>query len=168
MRGDDGSMTDWNRFRTAAPELADLAQGAFERTGLGYLATLRRDGSPRISGIEPLFHDGLIWMGMMPDSRKALDLRRDPRMALHSANEDKEVTAGDARVSGRAHEQVTDEEIEAARRMFTEMTGQAPPPGPMNVFTVEVSEVVFVRPEDGRLVVRSWTPDRGFQRVERG
>src|SRR5207245_11850 len=86
----------------AAPDLAPLARARFEATGLGLLATLRRDGSPRISGIEPLFTSDELWLGMMPGSRKVTDLLRDPRFALHSATEDKQVTHGDARISGRA------------------------------------------------------------------
>jgi hypothetical protein len=54
----------------------------FEATGLGLLATLRADGSPRVSGLEPLFALGELWFGMMPESRKALDLLRDPRFAI--------------------------------------------------------------------------------------
>ena len=160
-------MTNWSDVRTAAPDLAEIVQARFDATGLGYLATLRRDGSPRISGNEPLFYGAEIWMGMMWESRKALDLRRDHRMALHSANEDKDLVAGDARISGRAREHTTAEEIEQARQMFADATGQAPPPGPMHLFTVDISEVVFVRPEEDRLVIRTWNPAGGERRHER-
>src|ERR687886_3125309 len=95
-------MAAWKDVASSAPELAALVRARFEATGLGLLATLRRDGSPRISGIEPLFTDDELWLGMMPESRKADDLLRDPRFALHSATEDKQVTHGDARLSGRA------------------------------------------------------------------
>ncbi len=49
------------------------------------IATLRRDGSPRVSGNELRFIDGEVWLGMMPGSVKALDLLRDPRVAVHGA-----------------------------------------------------------------------------------
>ena len=167
MGPDDPMMTNWSDVQHAAPDLAELVRSRFEATGLGYLATIPRDGSPRISGNEPLFSGGEIWLGMMWESRKAMDLRRDARLALHSANEDKEVAGGDARVSGRAREHTTPEEIDAARRMFAEETGQAPPPGPMHLFSIDVSEVVFVRPEDDRLVIRTWSPASGERRHER-
>src|ERR687886_1463709 len=95
-------MPAWKEVAAAAPELAALVRKRFEATGLGLLATLRRDGAPRISGIEPLFTDDELWLGMMPGSRKAADLLRDPRFAFHSATVDKQVTHGDAKLSGRA------------------------------------------------------------------
>jgi hypothetical protein len=163
----DPTMTNWNDVLTATPELARLVQERFEATGLGYLATIRRDGSPRISGNEPLFHGGEVWLGMMWESRKALDLRRDARMALHSASIDKDVTEGDARISGRAVEHTSEDEIARARIMFADANGQAPPPGPMHLFSLDIDELVVVRPENDRLVVRSWTSTGGNRRHER-
>src|SRR5919198_1030257 len=108
-------MASWSSVTSAAPELAKTVRARFEATGLGLLATLRRDGSPRISGIEPLFTADDLWLGMMPGSRKASDLVRDPRFALHSATVDKQVTQGDAKVGGRAV-LVEDEQTKAAFR----------------------------------------------------
>src|SRR4051812_49049254 len=85
-------MATWTDIEADAPELAATVRARFEAHGMGLLATLRRDGSPRISGIEPLFALGELWMGMMPGSRKAADVVRDPRFALHSATTDKDVT----------------------------------------------------------------------------
>ena len=87
------------------------------------LATLRRDGSPRISGIEVTFADGQLWLGMMPDSRKALDLQRDPRFALHSAPLDADLKDGDAKISGRAsmrHRRSHDEGVRGRREGLCE------------------------------------------------
>src|SRR5256885_14815302 len=95
-------MVAWRTLEQMVPELASLVRERFDAFGLGLLATLRRDGSPRISGIEPLFTDDELWLGMMPKSLKALDLFRDGRFSLHSATTDKQVTNGDARVSGVA------------------------------------------------------------------
>src|SRR5215211_2703531 len=106
------SMPNWNQFTDAAPELADAVRGCFEAHGLALLATVRRDGSPRISGIEAFFADGELWLGMMDASLKARDLQRDPRLALHNATVDKDVADGDAKVGGRAIE-VTDDETKA-------------------------------------------------------
>src|SRR5688572_26094102 len=102
-------MTSWTDASAAAPELATAVHDRFAATGLGYLATLRADGSPRISGIEPFWWEGDVWLGMMWESRKAFDLRRDPRFSLQSANVDKNVADGDARISGRAEETFDDE-----------------------------------------------------------
>jgi hypothetical protein len=159
--------TNWKRFEHQAPELADLVRGRFQSTGLGFLATLRRDGSPRVSGIEPLVGPEDVLMGMMWRSLKALDLQRDPRCALHSASIDKAVAEGDARISGRAVEHTDDRALAAGRQAFSDATGHPPPEGPMHLFTIDITEVMFLCVERDHLVVRSWTPAGGERRVER-
>jgi Pyridoxamine 5'-phosphate oxidase len=74
----------WAEFEAAAPELAELGRERFERSGVALLGTLRRDGSPRISPVEPFFVSGHLLLGLLPASLKARDLRRDPRCVLHS------------------------------------------------------------------------------------
>src|ERR671926_222591 len=132
-------MPNWKEVAAAAPELAALVRARFEATGLGLLATLRRDGSPRISGIEPLFTDDELWLGMMPDSRKATDLLRDPRFALHSATVDKQVTEGDARLSGQAVLVEDDETKAAFRKAFEAQNGYPVPPGEFTLFRADVT-----------------------------
>ena len=78
-------MPSWSEVEAAVPELAKAAQEAFDAHKHKVLATLRADGSPRLSGNEAVFRDGEVWLGMMHRSLKALDLKRDPRMELHSA-----------------------------------------------------------------------------------
>ena len=160
-------MTTWNDVHQAAPDLADLVRGRFEATGLGYLATLRRDGSPRVSGIEPLFADGMVWLGMMPQSRKALDLRHDPRLCLHAANIDKNIGDGDARISGVAFEHESEADLDRARAAFEAATGSPPPSGPMHLFSIDVTEAMFLGVGDDRLVIRTWTPAVGERHIER-
>lgn len=70
------------------------------------MATVRADGSPRISGIEAKFIDGDLWFGSMPRSRKGADLARDPRFSLHSGSDDPPGWKGDAKLSGLAEEVV--------------------------------------------------------------
>ena len=76
VRRENGAMTSWQDLERAAPELAAALEGRFAAHKHALLATLRRDGSPRISGIETSFRNGELWLAMMPDSRKAADLRR--------------------------------------------------------------------------------------------
>ena len=161
-------MGTWREVASAAPELAALVRARFEATGLGLLATVRRDGSPRISGIEPLFTDDELWLGMMPDSRKAIDLLRDPRFALHSATIDKQVTQGDAKVGGRAV-LVEDEPTKAAfGAAFKAHTGADIPPGPFTLFRAEVLEVSTVQPAGGdHLNIDYWREGQPPRRVER-
>jgi hypothetical protein len=170
--GDAAAMTTWDDVHAATPELAELVRARIEEHGLAYLATLRADGSPRISGIEPLFADGELWLGMMDGSRKAADLLRDPRLELHGATVDKAVTAGDVRVSGRAVE--VDETAQATfRRRFAEHNGQEPPPGPFHLFRVDVTRLACTRPGPGpggevdHLDIDTWTVDRGVSHVDR-
>ena len=167
MEGDARCMASWNEFDEQAPDLASLVRRRFEATGLGYLATLRRDGSPRISGIEPLIGPDEVWMGMMPDSLKALDLRRDPRCALQAASIDKEVREGDARIAGRAVEHLSDDDLAHARRQFAEATGQEPPDGPMHLFHIDLTEVTLLTVATDHLVIRTWNPEAGERRIER-
>jgi hypothetical protein len=103
---------------------------------------------------------------MMPDSLKALDLRRDPRLALHSATVDPELVDGDARISGRAVE-VTD-----AGAMTALVEGDArreDGASAGHVFRVDVTELMLIKigePAD-HLVISSWHAGRGVERVER-
>ncbi len=161
-------MTNWNDVTAAAPELAADVQARFDAHGLGLLATLRADGSPRISGIEPWFGTGEVWIGMMWQSLKALDLLRDPRLSLHSATIDTEVAEGDARISGRAVLVDAEDEVAAALGEFHRSTGNEAPPGQMHLFRIDVTEIMWIKPEGGdHLLIRSWTPERGERRVER-
>lgn len=161
-------MTTWNDVCDAAPELAGLVQRRFEATGLGFLATLRRDGSPRITGIEPSFWDGELWLGSMWEARKALDLRRDPRLALHAASIDKEVKEGDARISGRAEELPDGDRKTAVGRAFSEVSEFDPEVhGPWHLFRVDVTEVVMVQPGGDALAITTWRPGEAPRRIER-
>ena len=154
-------MASWQEFATDAPALAEAARERFSARKHHTMATLRRDGSPRISGTEVQIRDGQLWLGSMPGSRKGADLRRDGRLALHSASEDPPDWRADARVAGRAVE-VTDVSVKQA------FAGTADEPA-FDLFTVDIAEVVLVRlgePAD-HLVIESWHEGRGVQRTER-
>jgi len=160
-------VASWQEVEEAAPALAERVRDRFAAHGLGVLATLRRDGRPRVSGVEPLIADGELWLGMMPGSRKGLDLRRDPRFALHAASVDTEVRHGDAKVAGWAVEVLDEQAGERFRLAFAAGTGRAPPPGPMQLFRADLDEVVLVRPEGELLVIESWHEGRGVTRLQR-
>jgi len=142
-------MTTWREVEAAEPEFARRVQELFDAHKHKTLATLRADGSPRISGIETAFRDGELTFGSMPDARKGADLKRDPRLALHSATVDPVEGAeadwpGEAKISGRAVD-----------------TGDG--------FRVDVAEVVHthLNPAATLLVVEWWTPGGGLRKVER-
>ncbi len=167
MGWDTRRMVSWSDVVAAAPELAARVQARFEAHGLGLLATLRRDGSPRISGIEPLFALDELWLGMMPGSRKAADLLRDPRFALHSATADKQVTAGDAKLTGRAVAVCDQASLDRFARAFEAHTGYPPGAGPFSLFRADVLEVSMLKPAGDHLDIAWWRPGGPVQRVER-
>jgi Pyridoxamine 5'-phosphate oxidase len=155
-------MASWSEVEAAAPQLSELARSYFDAHVHKTLATLRRDGSPRISGSEVIFADGDMWLGSMWLAVKALDLRRDPRFALHSGSADPAEWKGDAKVAGRV-EEVEDDERKA------EVTGGEAPSGPMHLFRCDITELVVVRlgePAD-HLVIESWHEGRGLSRLRR-
>jgi hypothetical protein len=160
-------MATWSDVSAAAPELAQRVRDRFEAHGLAFLATLRRDGSPRISGLEPLFAMDDLWLGMMPASRKADDLMRDPRFALHSATVDKQVTSGDAKLSGLARPVTAPEELERYARAFKAATGYDPGSGPFTLFRADIQEVSFLMPAGDHLDISWWREGSGLQSVER-
>ncbi|MEY2474994.1 MAG: hypothetical protein QOG87_309 [Actinomycetota bacterium] len=159
-------MASWRDVTAAAPDLAAEVRSRFEATGLGLLATIKKDGGPRISGIEPFFTDDELWLGSMPDSRKAADLGRDPRLALHSATEDKDVKQGDAKVNGRAVLVEDEETFEAFRTAFRERHGGVPD-GPFPLFRVDVTDVSILRPAGDHLDIRWWNEREGARQVDR-
>jgi len=152
----------WKAIEQADPEFAGRVRRLFDAGRHKTLATLRADGSPRMSGIECEFTDGELRFGSMTGARKAADLKRDPRFALHGPTfhpeEGKESDwPGEAKIAGRAfpaRTQIADEVIEG-------------PDGEM--FIADITEVVItgLNAEATKLVIESWTPARGLRKVER-
>jgi hypothetical protein len=138
-------MASWSEVEAQAPELAGAAKAYFDKHKHKTLATLRRDGSPRISGSEAEFRDGELTFGSMWRAVKALDLLRDPRFALHSGSDEPDAGwTGDAKVAGRAEEVAAD--------------------GKSHSFRADITELVVVRlgePAD-HIVIESWHEGRGI------
>lgn len=156
---------NWGEAAAAAPELAAKVQQRFEAHGLALLATLRKDGSPRIAGIETLFGEGELWLGMMPKSLKARDLLRDARLALHSATTDKMVSNGDAKVSGVARHVEDEETFERYRTASGGAEGQTL--GGFHLFRVDVKEMSFLAPAGDHLDIEWWSEAGGYRQVDR-
>jgi hypothetical protein len=94
-------MTTWAEFTEQAPRIAAVFTRRYAATGkLCLLATLRSDGFPRISPLEPTIFEGQLWIVGMPHTTKFHDLARDPRFCLHTATVDPQVTDGDAKLWG--------------------------------------------------------------------
>lgn len=152
----------WKAIEQAAPEFAARVRRLFDAGRHKTIATLRADGSPRISGIECEFADGELRFGSMTGARKGADLKRDPRFALHGptfhpVEGNESAWPGEAKIAGRAT---------AVGRATTSDVSE---PTDGDMFIADITEVVItgLNAEASRLVVESWTPDRGLQRVER-
>jgi hypothetical protein len=156
-------VASWSEIEVEAPKLSARAREFLDAFVHKTLATLRRDGSPRISGSEIIFAEGEIWLGSMWHSLKALDLQRDPRFALHSGSPDPDAGwRGDTKLAGRV-EEIDDEERKD--RIFEGKGG----PGPSHLFRCDVAELVTVTLADPptHLVIESWHEGRGVTRRER-
>ena len=153
----------WGHFEREAPEFAARLSARFDSHRHAVLATLRRDGSPRLSGLEVPIRDGHLWLAMMPGSRKAADLDRDARFSLHSAPDAEELPHGDARIDGRAAA-ATAAEVDlfvAGHRMAIE------DPAAMALYTSRVSRATLTRVDGDELVIEHWTPTEGLTEVRR-
>lgn len=132
-------MTTWQEFSAAAPKIAAIFTRRHAAAGnLCMLATLRSDGFPRISPIEPRIADGQLWLEGMPDTLKFRDLERDPRFCLHTATVDTHVSDGDAKLWG----------------VVFDVDGK-PPRQP---FAVDVTGASALEVADGHLDVTIWRP----------
>jgi pyridoxamine 5'-phosphate oxidase-like protein len=154
-------MASWGEIAAEQEQFAWRARACFDAGIHKTIATLRLDGSPRISGIETIWAGEDLWFGSMPRARKAIDLRRDPRFALHSPSGDPPQWERDAKLSGRA-EEITD----ADRRL--EVFGSSSY-SESHLFRAEISELVVVGLNEARdkLVIEFWSEGRGLQTIER-
>ena len=158
-------MARWQEIVDSSPQFADAVRRLLDGRTHKTIATLRAAGAPRISGIETFFAEGELWFGSMPSARKALDLRRDPRFALHSGSVDPPEWEGDAKLSGHA-EEVTDPD---RRLAIFGSQGSDPPSSDAHLFRADIDEAVLVGLNQARdrLVIELWRPGRELKRIER-
>jgi hypothetical protein len=147
-------VASWGELEAAEPEFASRMRSLMTSRKHLTMATLRRDGSPRISGTEVELVDGQLRLGSMPRAVKAMDLRRDPRIAIHGPTEDPPSSApaawkGEAKIAGNATEIESDD--------------------PSHRFVIDIQEAVIthLNQTGDRLVVELWSPARGLRTFER-
>lgn len=147
----------WSALEQREPALAALARERLGGPGVVLVVTIRADGSPRLSPVEPLFWRRDLWLSMGWQTRKARDLARDPRILVHSVVSDREGTSGEVKLRGLAVP-VTDADIERdyAETVAAEL-GWEPEPGRFHLFRVDVGDVTYIR----------WDPDTNDQFVTR-
>ena len=164
-------MARWQDLVDAEPAFAEDVKARFDAQKHKLLATLRKDGSPRISGIETTFAEGDVWLGMMPGSRKAQDLQRDGRFALHTSSVDppegdESSWLGDAKMSGVA---VEEHDPEVRRQVLGDQGGGGQDPSQVPVFRLDIAEVVLTRVGESadHLLIQFWRPGSPLQAVPR-
>ncbi len=149
-RGPGGDGTSWGTFVEAAPELAGRIRARFAANLHHVIGTVRPGGAPRLSGTEVRIGDDQVTVGMMPGSRKLDDVRRDPRVELHSAPLEEDLAEGDAKLAGR----------------LVPMDG---PAGgvPGSHFRLAIELASLVRVEGDELVIVTWRPGDRVRTVRR-
>lgn len=153
----------WDEFERRCPEIATIARHRFETDQLVMVGTLRRDGSPRVSPCECDFAAGRLVVSMMWRSRKALDLLRDPRIAVHSVTSNKDGTDGDVKLYGRVVDEQDPEVRTAFRDAIRARIDWAPDEPNYHCFSVDVEGAGFIRFGDQKTVL-GWGPVRGLRR----
>jgi hypothetical protein len=156
----------WSELEHAQPRLAELAQQRLITPGVVLVGTIRRDGTPRLSPVEPLVMESDLWLSMMWRSTKAADLLRDPRILVHSVITRREGSDGEFKIRGTARA----ENDPAVNRRYADTVaaslGWEPEPGRFHLFAVDIDDVAFIRYDDasGDQFVATWPPGREFVR----
>jgi hypothetical protein len=162
MRG--GHLTRWDEFTADCSRIAAIAEERLRKDELVILGTIRPDGSPRLSPCEVDFAAGRLLLGMMWQSRKAMDLLRDPRIAVLSVPPDRMAATGDVKLYGRVVDE-RDPEVRAAfRDEITRRIDWAPDEPNYHLFSLDVEQAAFIRFGDERLAL-AWDREHGFREV---
>jgi hypothetical protein len=141
-------MSTWGEFEQAAPELGATGRAVVERHGFMLLGTIRRDGTPRISPVEVQLVQGELAMCLIRDSAKAVDVRRDPRVVLHSPMLSADDPNSELKLRGRLL-LVADAALQAAAAQWT-------PPPDFDVFGLDLDSAAFVEWSQGQMSLQRW------------
>lgn len=157
----------WSEMTESQPRLAALARERLIDPGVLLVATIRRDGTPRLSPVEPFVLDGDLWLSMMWQSTKARDLLRDPRILVHSVITNRDGAEGEVKLRGTAR----DEPDLAVQRRYAAAVaaslGWDPVVGRFHLFGVDIELVTYIAYDpdgSGDQHVAMWPPGREFVR----
>lgn len=158
----------WTEMEQRQPHLAEVGRQRLINPGVLLVATIRRDGTPRLSPVEPYVLYGDPLLSMMWQSRKASDLRRDPRVLVHSIVTSRDGVGGEFKLRGRG--QVEDEPLVQRRyaAAVAASLGWQPQPGRFHLFNIDIEHVSYIRYDDatGDQFLTAWPPGR--ESVRRG
>jgi hypothetical protein len=157
----------WSDIEHTQPRLARLATDRLIDPGVVLVATIRHDGTPRLSAVEPYVLAGELWLSMMWQSMKARDLLRDPRILVHSAVTGRDGAEGEFKIRGT----VRAENDQAVQRRYADAVaaslGWNPQPGKFHLFAVDIGQVTYITYDpggSGDQHVAMWPPGREFVR----
>jgi hypothetical protein len=156
-------MVAFSTFEAEAPSLATLFRERYDATGLCLLGTIRADGYPRVSPLEPLLHEGDLWLGMMWQSRKALDLLREPRCTMATPTCDKSGSGGEVKLYGLAMDVQDPAERDGYAAALEAAIGFKPTQ--YHLFRIDITGAGSFRVVGSEHDVWAWTP--GSAPVER-
>lgn len=135
----------WGDFELDAPALAAVGQERLLAPGVVLVGTIRRDGSPRISPVEPFVLDGELWLSMLWGSHKAADVSRDPRVLVHSIVTSRDGGDGEFKVRGRCRAEEDKDVLERYSDAVSAALGWRPDEGKVHLFSVDIQAVSYVR-----------------------
>ena len=167
-------MTTWTTFAAAEPAFSDRVRAILTSTTNCVLGTIRADGSPRLSGIDPFFVENVLYLGSMEGARKAADLHRDPRMSLHAVpwesrlRRDGAADPGDvdAKLAGCAIAVLDAAQQARVMAALAAERGFDPPAGG-DLFAIDLTSAVTISVDGDHLVVDRWTPGNGRVTIRR-
>ncbi len=159
---------NWAAFKSAAPALAESAETLFEQSGVVLVGTLRKDGAPRISPVEPLLLAGELYLGMMPHSLKAADLLRDPRCTVHSTISDRHAADGEFKLHGRVRDVRDADERQRYCAGLQAKIGWSPAGTPFQLFAVEVQSAGFFKNEAAARLLQKWRAGEAVRTFRQG
>jgi Pyridoxamine 5'-phosphate oxidase len=157
----------WSDIGHAQPRLARLAKERLIDPGVVLVATIRHDGTPRLSPVEPYVLAGELWLSMMWQSTKARDLLRDPRILVHSVITSRDGAEGEFKIRGTARA----ENDQGMQRRYADAVaaslGWNPQPGLFHLFAIDIGQVTSIAYDpggSGDQHVAMWPPGREFIR----
>jgi hypothetical protein len=164
--GESGGAMRWSDFEHAQPRMARLGHERLIKPGVLLVATIRRDGTPRLSPVEPLILDGDLWLSMMWRSAKARDLLRDPRILVHSVVTNRDGAEGEFKVRGIARLEGDAVVLQRYADAVAVSLGWRPEPGRFHLFAVDISHVSYLSYDSrtGDQRVAMWPPGQEFIR----
>ena len=154
----------WREFEEAAPQIARLGKERLDHARVALLGTIRADGSPRISPVEPYLTRSHLLFGAMSRSTKTRDLLRDPRCVLHSAISSPDSGEGEFKLYGRAVQADSDVRAECRAGWWATHPADA-----ATVFSLHIDEATYISwdLQHGNTTVRTWSPGRGYTETTR-